>query len=280
MHVNKINNKIYIGIAKDINHRWGTNGQGYLKKEYNEYNQPVFAAAIKKYGWDNFEHIIFMENLYQEDACHVEQMLIALYKTNCCRYKNPEFGYNMTDGGEGSFGFKHSDDVKEKMRNNHPDVSGDKNPRYGQPVADETKEKMKQTKAYAIVQLNLDGSFVKEHDSISDAANEMGVNRNNILRACTKTQASRMSCGYLWMSKEEYEQCGSVVYRDPYKKQVVQLDINNNLIAMYDSIKDAAKATNISSANICTHCKKHDVARNGAVWLYKEDWECLTAQNE
>lgn len=55
IHLNKINDKKYIGITcKKPEIRWA-NGLGYKK-------QP-FWNAITKYGWDNFEHIIIKDNL-------------------------------------------------------------------------------------------------------------------------------------------------------------------------------------------------------------------------
>ena len=57
MHKNKINNKVYIGItSQKLTHRWGKDGNGY---KY----QKLFARAINKYGWDNFEHIILKHNI-------------------------------------------------------------------------------------------------------------------------------------------------------------------------------------------------------------------------
>ena len=51
MHVNKINNKKYIGITcQKLNKRW-RNGKGYE-------NSPHFYMSINKYGWDNFNWIM------------------------------------------------------------------------------------------------------------------------------------------------------------------------------------------------------------------------------
>lgn len=90
IHMNIINNKAYIGISSygdNPNKRW-QNGNGYSK-------QTLFYNAILKYGWDNFEHIIWANGLSLEDAKKIEIMLIALFNTT-----NPAFGYNISNGGE------------------------------------------------------------------------------------------------------------------------------------------------------------------------------------
>ena len=146
MHTNMINNKIYVGITSNsVKTRWGKNGSQYRK------TQPAFYRAIRKYGWDNFEHIIFADGLSEDDAKHMEILLIALYKTNCNRYKNPVCGYNLTDGGEGCSGMRHSIQTKEKLSQiakerfsdptNHPNygkdgLKGKDNPMYGVPFFD------------------------------------------------------------------------------------------------------------------------------------------------
>ena len=98
IHRNIINNKAYIGITKygdTPNERW-RNGNGYLvKNKKGEYIQPHFAYAILKYGWDNFEHIIWANNLLEDDAKKMEIMLIALFNTTDSNY-----GYNISLGGE------------------------------------------------------------------------------------------------------------------------------------------------------------------------------------
>lgn len=94
-HINKINNKKYIGITcQNPVYRW-CNGKGYPKK-----TQPRFAAAIEKYGWENFSHEILFENLSEAEAKLKEIELIAYYHT----YVNDPlcWGYNMTRGGQGS----------------------------------------------------------------------------------------------------------------------------------------------------------------------------------
>lgn len=88
-HVNKINGKVYVGItSRSAEERWGNEGSKYK-------SSPYFYSAIKKYGWNNFEHIIMEENLTKEEASRKEQYYIKEYNA-----MNRNFGYNETSGGE------------------------------------------------------------------------------------------------------------------------------------------------------------------------------------
>lgn len=88
VHINKTNDKKYVGLtSKNPEKRWN-NGYGY-------YSNKHFYSAILKYGWDNFQHLIVGEHLSVDEACKMEQDLISLYHSN-----NPNFGYNICAGGE------------------------------------------------------------------------------------------------------------------------------------------------------------------------------------
>jgi len=70
-HRNKINNKAYIGqTCQRLERRW-REGEGYSHCSY-------FYHAIQKYGWDNFEHFIIMDNLSLEEANKNEESYLIL----------------------------------------------------------------------------------------------------------------------------------------------------------------------------------------------------------
>jgi group I intron endonuclease len=71
-------------------------------------NNPHFHRAIRKYGWDGFEHEIIAENLSKKEAEEIERIYIALYDST-----NAEKGYNIALGGN-SIG-KHSEETKRKI---------------------------------------------------------------------------------------------------------------------------------------------------------------------
>lgn len=133
MHKNKVNGKMYIGItsrAPEI--RWGNNGS-----QYTSTKNPCFHNAIKKYGWDNFEHIILFENLTEQDAKSKERELIAKYHT--CVYDDNKMGYNMTFGGEGTLGHVASEETRRKMSESK---MGEKNSFYGKHFSEESRKKL------------------------------------------------------------------------------------------------------------------------------------------
>lgn len=125
-HINRINNKQYIGMTKQNPpaNRWGNNGSNYKES-------PHFWSAIQKYGWDNFEHEILYTGLSKEEACSIEIELIKKYKT-----QDKEHGYNVFSGGDCP---AIPDIVRAKMSQS---MMGNKNG-LGKPCSDEKKEKIR-----------------------------------------------------------------------------------------------------------------------------------------
>ena len=217
IHRNKINNKAYIGItSQNPKDRWGSNGYRYREEDHQ-----VFYRAIQKYGWNNFEHIVWASELTEKEAKHCEQLLIHIFQTNCTKYRNPEFGYNMTDGGDGISGHIFTEESKQKMSesqkrrfenpNNHPML--------GKHLTDEQKALMSVVRkgkltgannpnygnCKPIIQLSLNGDFIKEYRNALDAEKETGVFATQIYNVCAHKPHYNTAGGFKWMSKEEYD---------------------------------------------------------------------------
>lgn len=96
------NGGVYYGQTnQSLKLRAGGNGYQYLRtnKETGEYNQPLFAKAIIKYGWRNFKSEILYTGLTSEEADEKERELIKEEReTGHC--------YNICDGGKGVPGTK------------------------------------------------------------------------------------------------------------------------------------------------------------------------------
>lgn len=92
-HENRINGKIYIGQTKQrrLTARWCA-GAGYVGCSH-------FNSAIKKYGWENFEHSILKTGLTKEEADAYEKIYISFFRAD-----DPKYGYNIQKGGASAGG--------------------------------------------------------------------------------------------------------------------------------------------------------------------------------
>jgi len=98
--INLVNGKSYIGYSTNFHKR------KIAHKTKASNNSPThFHNAIRKYGWDNFEWKILYEG---DDAREKEIEYISMLDTI-------ENGYNLTIGGEGTTGWKHTDEAKKAI---------------------------------------------------------------------------------------------------------------------------------------------------------------------
>lgn len=229
-HTNIDNNKVYVGItSQKIASRWGKNGKKYLeKKKDGDFFQPKFARAILKYGWEGFTHTIFAEGLSRDEACLMEMTLIELYDS-------VENGYNITKGGEGTIGIVISEEGRRRMselfkgkrmspetefKNGHtftPEMlqkisdankgrpawnKGLKGYRSGEDNVmkrPEVRAKFKGAKnvlARKVVQLDMDGNFIREWDYMTQVQEELSFNVANLTACCRGRIKS--AYGYKW----------------------------------------------------------------------------------
>jgi group I intron endonuclease len=146
---NKQNGKSYVGITtRKIARRW------YEHCNVGNSCGQLLNKAINKYGIDAFEIQVVASAKTISDLKELEKQLIVQYKT-----KVPN-GYNLTDGGDGLTGYKHteedkkrngdlkrgtvhSDETKQKMKDAH---LGENNHFYGKSHSEETKQRISATK--------------------------------------------------------------------------------------------------------------------------------------
>ena len=114
---NLINDKIYIGLStKLVEESTKYYGSGKLIKE-----------AIKKYGKENFRK----EILERDIECHDLLKDREIYWIEIFKSYVSHDNYNLTLGGQGTFGRIFSNESIKKISENHADVSGSNNPMYG-----------------------------------------------------------------------------------------------------------------------------------------------------
>ena len=199
--------KIYVGqTCMKPERRWN-NGNGYRKCTH-------FYNAIQKYGWDNFEHIVVLNNLSVEDANYFEEILIKKLDNT-----NRDKGYNSRTGGMNSKlseqtrqkisqsckGRKISEETKNKISES---LKGENNPWYGKHLSKEIRKKMSDSKK--------------------------GINNSRC-------------------------------------KKILQYDMNENLIAIWNCMAQASEELNIAPSNITRCCKGQRKSAGGFIWKYVDD---------
>lgn len=92
---NRINNKIYIGKANNLEERFKFHKRNYNNSNLQDYNTK-FYRALRKYGFENFDYEILESNKYwtEEILNQKEIEYIAKYQAT-----EDEYGYNIQKGG-------------------------------------------------------------------------------------------------------------------------------------------------------------------------------------
>lgn len=160
--VNKVNGKMYVGqTINTVEKRFGDHSR----------QNSVIGRAIRKYGKENFRCEVLKRCASKAEMDAWEKFFIAAI---CCKIP---FGYNVSDGGGGVAGRKHTDEERAKItvakKGKHPTKKtrakiattltgrslssehiariaaaqrGEKNNNYGKHPANDTRVKMSRAK--------------------------------------------------------------------------------------------------------------------------------------
>lgn len=233
--------KVYIGITKRKPEKRWNGGHGYESNRY-------FYRAIQKYGWENFTHEIVADGLNQEDASEMERKLIAEYDST-----NPVVGYNIEAGGLfGSAKFTEAMRVTFSQR--------------GRRVAEERPElietmKDAQRKYFADPENRKKQSDTLKRYYQSHPEAKEKISAENRARW---TDEYRESFGAIQRAAQGTQEARKRA-RDTHTAQMVavdQLSLNGELIARYECIGDAVRATGICRQNIMK-VLKHALTKAG-----------------
>ena len=266
MHTSPSNKK-YVGITKNNPlYRW-RNGNGYIGNIY-------FSRAINKYGWSNFKHEILFENLSKKEAEEKEIELISFYKSN-----NRMFGYNIENGG--NCAGTHSEETKRKIGLKS---QGNKHC-LGRKITDKHIEAMrkgrisngyKRSKHSEETKRKISEShkgvkFSEEHILHIKQNRPNTSGENNPMYGKhhsedTKKKIAESKKG-MKVSKETAERLKSIAKRVP----VAQFDKNQNMIRVFNSVKEAADYVGANPQNISAVCRGKQKSCKGYFWRYLND---------
>ena len=239
-------NKVYVGITKDIKHRWRANGNGYKGSTRIWY-------AIQKYGWDNFRHEIIANNLTKEEACDMEIELIKKYKST-----DPAFGYNLESGGQYP---ALAPESIEKLRQSQ----------MGHPVSDRVRDVLANYHKIPIICIETKEVF----NSAREASERMGLCYTSISKTARGKQAS---CGgYHFAVLSDYEK-GQVKVFTPSSFAYTRVRCLTTG-EEFDNISDASRKTGLSRRSLSYACNGTHKTCGKMQWEFIHNEELTFVQN-
>ena len=203
---NKVNNKVYIGITNK--------GAGARFKQHlfdaEHGSQYRFHRAIRKYGKENFEVSIIAFCNNADELKENEIKFISEYES-----MNPDKGYNMTEGGDGTFGRVCTLETRLKISEANKDKE----------VSEETRKLLSErgkvrttgrdtywssgnigaSRRKQVLQYDNNGNFIKEYEGVNIAAKETGINFPLIVNSLKRRNKLESKVNpYIWVYKEDY----------------------------------------------------------------------------
>lgn len=248
IHRNKVNGKIYVGItSRKPEDRWGFNGNGYRP----DGNKPThFWAAILKYGWKNFEHIVILDKLFKDEAELLEQQYITLFDS----YNN---GYNSNLGGSiGSKGYKHTEQAKKNMALKR------KGSKHSEEWCKHISEAQKCNRSVVCLETGI------VYDNPAECAKKLNIHRQYILNTCRGAQHSTGGLHFQFADSKykTIEEIESERKEDPRKKKVICMETGEE----YKSVNDCCQKQGIKRGNIQRALVNHNTA-NGLHYKFADD---------
>lgn len=233
---NLINNKIYIGQHNGTKSSYVGSGK-------------ILKYAINKYGRENFIKEIIIEGIFtQLELDSLERYYIKFYNSN-----NNEIGYNITLGGLGSTGIKHTKETLIKMSNAKKGVKK-------KPF---TKEHINNLRLAKLGTKQSKETILKRSVAISKSLTGIRLSPEHI-------ESLRTShIGYEMPEEQKNKISKSNTNNPKNSKIILCYTTNGDFVKEYPSIAQAHRDTGTYSGNICNCLKGIVKTSGGYVWKYK-----------
>lgn len=229
----------YVGIGK-----WDRMNEHLQSKKLSKINikNNIIKKIIRETGQEPIRYKIF-ENVTNSDARNIEIKFIAQFGR--IDIKSGILS-NLTDGGEGAINL--SDSSREKLSKSK---TGKKNPA-----------------SKVVNQYNLDGSFVAEWDSFSEAAQSLGI-KNCALISFVANKENRTAYGYRWRSEGK----SKFIPNPPpptIKTGITTFYYKNGIFKKeYPSFKSCADDLNFSLGVVKYYLNLNQTTQDGSQWFTK-----------
>ena len=149
-----------------------------------------------------------------------------------------------------------------------------KETRERQSIGLRNSEKVK-AKQVPVLQLDGDGNVVSRYDSVTHAAEAMGVTKTAI-DLCCKGKCNTIG-GYCWAFEDttlrEAAQATAEkrLSKKPIPKPVLQLDLNGNIVGRFESGMAASRHLGFAHTHIYACCNGKKTAAYGYMWQFETE---------
>lgn len=121
----------------------------------------------------------------------------------------------------------------------------------------------------AVIQYNLNGEKMMTFESASEAARQTGGSQSKITMCCKRQRETAND--YQWRYENDIQDVKKVQKRFITGKKVAQCDEEENILNIYPSFKEAARAVNGTSSAISRVCSGTNIRHKGYKWKLVED---------
>ena len=110
-----------------------------------------------------------------------------------------------------------------------------------------------------------DGTLTGTFDCLDSAARAVSADKKAISKACLNV--NNLYNGFYW--SYEYTEPFVPNY-DARRKEVIQMDMEGNIVAVYKSVAEASESTGANRSSIAKCCRDEYKSASGFRWKYKE----------
>lgn len=266
---NDFNNKIYIGkTTRDVKLRF--------KEHFNKTSgsNSYIDNDMANKGIEHFSYEI-LEECPVDIINEREKYWVAFYHSYI---KDPlcKGGYNLTPGGEGKS--LTDEQIKNIRQLWEQGLSGAEIARqlnipqstvthrisqYDDYNKIENRIKSNQWCWKPVSQYTINGEYIQDYDSISQATRELNISSSSEI--CAAINNNTICHGYRWAYKND-----KLVIKTN-KKQVAQIDLETgNIIKIYNGAREAGRQTGFDYTGIIKACNGKQKTCRGYLWRYYE----------
>ena len=214
-----------------------------LSQEEVEAHKPVDILSKECFQYDLNGNFLKSYSSTTEAACSIGQPQLQTCIAQCCRgeYKTCHNYY-----------WRYAECYK-----------------YGENLS---QQELKEMRSYngttGVYQYDLNGNFIEFYPSITAAAKKYKTGTSNISKVCKgqlkKTKGFIWRYSYCTFSKEELDE----INLNKKKRKVVQYDVENNILNIFDSVIEASRKTGTNASSIVSCCNGNYHYGNHYKWKY------------